>query len=448
MTGTNAHGRWIAARCALGLLALSACTTASAAPPSTTPPGITLVEVMRDLPISQPLLLWVRPGDADGRTLFSYDKDRRGRATCVDACAAEFPPLLAPRGAKAVGDWSLVRRPEGSRQWAYQSRPLYTWSKEEVPGEVATNVGLTETAEAKFAENAVEAGSLMPPEGWQVVRFAPATSMKLPDGVDARLVMPLQAVALTDPDGHTLYEFSGDASRDEHACAAYRTCRAGWIPLAASQLARSVGAFSVVTRADGSPQWAHQGRPLYTYSGDKLPGDAHGVGVHEKWKPAIVTQSFRPERVDVVTLAAYGDALTLDGMTLYGGYAFDKRWGGRNLRDTFTNQYWRGKKLGARACDDADCAQLWKPFLAPADAMPAAFWEPIARPDGTKQWAYKGHALYTYAGDKAPGEHYGQATYDFEEVHGRGVNFQRASFLETISKAPGGVGIYWNVAKP
>ena len=34
-------------------------------------------------------------------------------------------------------------------QWAYQSRPLYTWSQEEEPGEVATNVGLTETAKSE-----------------------------------------------------------------------------------------------------------------------------------------------------------------------------------------------------------------------------------------------------------------------------------------------------------
>src|SRR3974390_699471 len=42
---------------------------------STTPPGITLIEVMRDLPISEPQVLWLRPGDADGRTLFVYAQD-------------------------------------------------------------------------------------------------------------------------------------------------------------------------------------------------------------------------------------------------------------------------------------------------------------------------------------------------------------------------------------
>ena len=44
----------------------------------TTPPGITLVEVVRDQGGDQPVLLWYRPGDASGRTLFVFDQDRAG----------------------------------------------------------------------------------------------------------------------------------------------------------------------------------------------------------------------------------------------------------------------------------------------------------------------------------------------------------------------------------
>ena len=134
-------------------------------------------------------------------------------------------------------------------------------------------------------------------------------------------------------------------------------------------------------------------------------------------------------------------------MTLYGGYAFEKRWGGRNLRDTFGNAYYKGKRLGTNACVDAQCLQSWRPLVAPKNAQPQGYWEPLQRADGSLQWAYKGYALYTYAGDKAPGQHYGQATYDFLNT-GEESMFKRISYLQEISRASGGVGIYWNIAKP
>jgi predicted lipoprotein with Yx(FWY)xxD motif len=432
------HLRRIGAFAALATVA----SLASAAPPATlptTPQGITLVEVVRELPISQPEILWVRIGDADGRTVLIHDRDAPRVSNCRRECAEEFPPLLAPRDAKAFGDWTLVRREDGTRQWAYQSRPLYTWIREQAPGEVATNVGLTETANSKLAENPVVAGSLLPPEGWQVARFTPAAPMLTPDGVDVRLVPSVQAVALANALGHTLYTYDGDTGRSEHD--------ARWSPVLAPALASGVGDFSVVARADGSRQWAFRKRPLYAYSEDRLPGDAHGAGV-EKWRVAVLTENFRPPNVRTVSLEGYGDALTLDGKTLYGGYSFEKRWGGRNLRDTFTNAYYKGKQLGAAACVDASCLETWRPFIAPADAQPNGFWEPVQRADGSKQWAYKGYALYTYAGDSAPGQHNGQATYDFATVEGDRFDFKRVSLLQGISKASGGVGVYWNIAKP
>jgi predicted lipoprotein with Yx(FWY)xxD motif len=426
---------------ALAVLAPLACH-AGTAPLPTNPQGITLVEVMRELPISQPEILWVRIGDANGRTVFTRDD-----AKCDAECAKEFPPLLAARGAKAFGDWSLLRQPGGQHQWAYQKQPLYTWSKEQVPGEVATNVGLTETANAKLAETPVEAGSLLPPPGWQVARFNPAAAMSLPDGVDVRIVSSVQAVALTDAQGFTLYALDGDPKKDQQSCIA-SGCDARWMAVAAPALAAGFGDFSVVTRADGSAQWAYKKRALYRYSNDRLPGDAYGVGVDTRWSVAVITENFRPADIGIATLEGYGDALALKGMTLYGGYSFEKRWGGRNLRDTFTNAYYKGKQLGAAACIDPSCLERWRPFIAPADAQPNGFWEPVQRPDGSKQWAYKGYALYTYAGDSAPGQHNGQATYDFVQIEGDGFDFKRVSLLQEISKASGGVGVYWNIAKP
>ena len=413
----------------------------------TTPPGITLVEVVLEGGVSQPVLQWVRIGDADGRTVFASDQDAAGVSRCIAECAQEFRPLTAARSARAFGDWSLLARADGSRQWAYQSHPLYTWARESEPGQVSEDVAESEKPGQSF-QFGPRKPPLLPPHGWQVVRFNPAASLSLPDGLDARLIASAQAVALVDVNGHTLYAFDGDARRDGQVCAA-SGCDIEWAPLTAPAIAAGSGAFSIVTRADGAQQWAYQGRPLYTYKGDKLADDVRGAGVDKRWTVAMVTENFHPAHVSIRTLNGYGDVVAANGMTLYGGYPFEKRWGGRNLRDTFLhNAYYKGKQLGGGACIDAECLKSWRPLIAPQDAQSDGVWEPIARPDGSRQRSYKGYALYSFSGDKVPGDHTGQAVYAFERTEGTEQEIKQALFVHNISKAPGGLGIYWNIAKP
>ena len=434
----------VMASAALGPLAAAA--EEKTAPP-TVPTGVTLVEVVRELSASAAQMLWTRLGDEEGRTLLFAEDGRTGGSACVAACAGEFPPLLAPDGAEPFADWSLLRRPDGHLQWAYQLRPLHTWSREEEPGEVATNVGLAETANLKLAERPEAAGALLPPPGWRVARFEPYRSIAAPAGIEASLVLSAQAVVLTDYAGFTLYAFNGDAASDGQGCSD-GGCDMQWRPVTAPALALDVGDFSVVSRADGSRQWAHRGRPLYRYRGDLLPGDAHGRDADARWRLAVLTESFRPPRVAVTALEGYGDALSLAGMTLYSGSAFQKYWGGRNLRDSFKNAWHRGKRLGGDACADEDCLALWRPFPAPADARSTGFWEVVERGDGTRQWAYKGYALYTYADDEAPGQNRGQATYSFSKPDGGPDDIERTVWLAELGDTYGGAGVYWNVAKP
>ena len=418
----------------------------SVAPPSV-PSGVTLVEVVRELNASAAQLLWVRLGDAEGRTLLFQADGGPDGVTCIDECAAEFPPLLAPAGAESFADWSPVRLPDGRLQWAYRAHPLHTWSLEEEPGEVATNIGLAETANLKLAERGQQAGALLPPPEWRVARFEPARSIEVPAGIEARLVSSAQAVVLTDFEGFTLYTPDGVAGGGRRTCSG-RGCETGWLPVPAPALALDVGQFSVVTRTDGSRQWAYQGRPLYRYRGDLLPGDAHGRAVDQRWSMAVLTENFRPPGVTVTALEGYGDALSRDGMTLYSGSAFEKYWGGRNLRDSFKNAYDRGKRLGGDACANLGCLQEWRPFHASADARSTGFWEVITRGDGSRQWAYKGYAVYTYAGDEAPGQNRGQATYAFATLDGSPEEIERAVWLAELGQTYGGAGVYWNVAKP
>ena len=74
--------------------------------------------------------------DAKGMTLYIFDKDSAGKSACNGSCASNWPPLMVAAGASASGDWSIVTRDDGSKQWAYKTKPLYTWVKDTKPGDV------------------------------------------------------------------------------------------------------------------------------------------------------------------------------------------------------------------------------------------------------------------------------------------------------------------------
>jgi predicted lipoprotein with Yx(FWY)xxD motif len=61
---------------------------------------------------------------------------------CTGACAKAWPPLLAPADAKASGKFSIVTRPDGTKQWAYDGKPLYLFVKDKKPGQETGN-GIT-----------------------------------------------------------------------------------------------------------------------------------------------------------------------------------------------------------------------------------------------------------------------------------------------------------------
>jgi predicted lipoprotein with Yx(FWY)xxD motif len=73
--------------------------------------------------------------DAKGMTLYTFDRDSGGKSACNGPCATNWPPLMATGDAKASGDWTIVTRDDGGKQYAYKGKPLYTWSKDAKPGD-------------------------------------------------------------------------------------------------------------------------------------------------------------------------------------------------------------------------------------------------------------------------------------------------------------------------
>ena len=90
---------------------------------------------------------------------------------------------------------------------------------------------------------------------------------------------------LTGSNGMTLYTFDRDAGGSgQSACNG--PCAANWPPLMASQDAKPEADFSVITRSEGTRQWAFKGKPLYFWSKDQKPGDQTGNGFNGVWHTA------------------------------------------------------------------------------------------------------------------------------------------------------------------
>jgi len=73
----------------------------------------------------------------NGMTLYTFDKDAAGsgKSNCNGPCANNWPPLMAKEGDMASGDYSVVTRDDGKKQWALKGKPLYYWVKDMKPGD-------------------------------------------------------------------------------------------------------------------------------------------------------------------------------------------------------------------------------------------------------------------------------------------------------------------------
>ena len=88
------------------------------------------------------------------------------------------------------------------------------------------------------------------------------------------------AKVYTDASGMTLYTFDKDTS-GKSTCEA--DCAIKWPPFKADANAKAEGTWTLIKRADGTMMWGHDGKPLYTYQGDKKAGDMAGNGVGGVW---------------------------------------------------------------------------------------------------------------------------------------------------------------------
>ena len=90
--------------------------------------------------------------------------------------------------------------------------------------------------------------------------------------------------------------------------------------------------------------------------------------------------------------------------------------------------YWFGADTATQSNCNGSCATYWTPVQGPATAGPGVTGKlgTITRTDGSTQASYKGHPLYTYNSDTAPGQ-----------AKGNGLNLSGGVWHEmTVSGSP------------
>ena len=77
--------------------------------------------------------------DSKGMTLYTFKKDVTGISNCNGGCAKAWPPLMAAKNAKASGNFSVIKRKDGSMQWVSKGMPLYLFGKDKKKGDTTGN---------------------------------------------------------------------------------------------------------------------------------------------------------------------------------------------------------------------------------------------------------------------------------------------------------------------
>ncbi|MFK4107705.1 SCO0930 family lipoprotein [Streptomyces sp. NPDC002176] len=206
---------------------------------------------------------------------------------------------------------------------------------------------------------------------------------------------------LTDGSGLTLYRFDKDTAEPPKTnCDG--DCATTWPPVPADDANAGAGIdkamLGEVTRADGTKQLTIGGWPAYRYAKDLNSGDVNGQGVGGKW----------------FALAPNGKKAslsTLPGLSVrkdpkLGDIVVDKN--GRTVYRFLKDKAW---PKSVSNCVGA-CLEKW-PAVAPVSAddtqgVKKKGLMPFTRPDGVKQMSVNCWPIYTFSGDKVPGDTNGQ----------------------------------------
>ncbi|MCP3759914.1 SCO0930 family lipoprotein [Streptomyces sp. TBY4] len=220
--------------------------------------------------------------DSAGFTLYRFDKDtaKPSKSSCDGDCAKTWPVVAAGDATAAAGmDPALlgeVVRTDGSKQLTVAGWPVYRFSKDTKAGDTnGQGVGGTWFAAA--------------PDGKKAAKAAPpAAGAGQPSGALTVAKDPKLGDHIVDGNGMTVYRFKPDTAWPM-VSKCEGDCVAKWPVVPPVDQANTKGIvqknYLVLDRPDGKKQQTVDCWPVYTFTGDKKPGDINGQGVGGTWYP-------------------------------------------------------------------------------------------------------------------------------------------------------------------
>ncbi len=75
--------------------------------------------------------------DFEGKTLYTFDHDTKGVSNCYNGCAAAWPPYISGATAQKTfpTNITVIKRTDGSSQFAWEGMPLYYYASDTKPGD-------------------------------------------------------------------------------------------------------------------------------------------------------------------------------------------------------------------------------------------------------------------------------------------------------------------------
>jgi predicted lipoprotein with Yx(FWY)xxD motif len=322
------------------------------------------------------------------------------------SCAQAWPPVLAASDARPVGKWTLITREDGHKQWAYDGHALYTSILDHRAGDVlgADTLGVDEANNSDDPAKRVPAQP--PPDIPSGFEISTARAGRLLQ-TDIRF-----SVYTSDRDG-------ADKSYCDDVCA--KT----WIPMLAPESARPHGDWSVFERSPGVLQWAFRKKPLYRYALDVDERSYEGSDV-PGWHN-VFTQLAPPPPVGFTVQNNTSGQVLADphGKTIYQYYCGDDAVDQLGCDHPTQTQAYRLAMCGGG--DIERCLRTFPYVLASKEARSSSrswsivFIDPktgqFAAPgqrDALRVWAYRDRPVYTYAGDRQPGDFYADGVGEFQ----------------------------------
>ncbi|MEU6477466.1 SCO0930 family lipoprotein [Streptomyces sp. NPDC047017] len=232
-------------------------------------------------------------------------------------------------------------------------------------------------------------------DGQKAPADAAGPAGRLAAATDAKL-----GAVVADSAGMTLYRFDDDTA-EPPASHCEGDCAKAWPPVPAADATAGAGIdkalLGKVTRADGTEQLTVAGWPAYRYAKDTEAGQVGGQGVGGKWY-ALAPDGKKAAAAKLPGLSVkkteLGDIVVdRNGMTVY-RFLKDKAW-----------------PKSVSACTGA-CLEKW-PAVAPVspDDTKGVVKKGLmgfTRPDGVRQLTVNCWPVYTYSGDRVPGDLHGQ----------------------------------------